>query len=155
VTSINPALQGLDPSVVYREIPHDAVLARLRFNYGHGPRAERPKHQAKGNPQNHRQNHAELVSPVVCTVPIHDALLSNRDQGLPNISFVFLTFLPPYGATSFSAGRVARSAAPVGLPLAISKRGGACLLAHGMSSSDAVRATHRGIDRRSREAALL
>src|SRR5215831_4244685 len=39
VASVNPALQGFDPSVVYWEIPHDAVLARLSFNYGHGPRA--------------------------------------------------------------------------------------------------------------------
>src|SRR6202007_2356176 len=59
--------------------------------------------------------------------------------------------------TSFFAGRVARSAAPVCEPPFANrfKRGGACLFAHGCSSSDAVRATRKGIGRRSSEAALL
>jgi len=62
-----------------------------------------------------------------------------------------------FAAPSISAGRVARSAAPEReVPLAKGiKRGGACLFAHGISSSDAIRATHRGIGRRSGEAALL
>jgi hypothetical protein len=61
----------------------------------------------------------------------------------------FIASLLPYFIASFLAGRVARSAALVSeLPFAKGiKRGGACLFAHGYSSSDAIRATRRGIGR--------
>jgi len=54
------------------------------------------------------------------------------------------------------AGRVARKAALDGERAAAKrvKRGGACLLAHGFSSSDAFRATHRGFGRCSWKADL-
>src|SRR4029077_2022770 len=90
-------------------------------------------------------------------IPVHDTLPSNGDQCLPKLSNSFIPSLVPQFFASSCTGREARNAAPdCELPFANRfKRGGACLFAHGCSSSDAVRATHRGIGRRSSEAALL
>ena len=116
VAGVNPALQGFDPGVVYREIPHCAVLARLSFNHGHGSCSERPERQAKSNPQNHRQNHAKLAPYLVCIVSTHDVLLLNRDQRLPKAVFFFRYFLAALlgypifgrpGGAERGAGRIA------------------------------------------------
>jgi len=78
------------------------------------------------------------------------APMANHNLRLPKLCCHFVAALLPYFIISSSAGRVARSAAPVcETPFAKRiKRGGACLLAHGISSSDAIRATRRGIGRR-------
>jgi hypothetical protein len=123
----------------------------LRFDNRDAQRTQGPKRQAEGNPQNHRENDAKFSSCCLKGARVHGVLLSNRYSCLTKFSFSFVASLVPYFPASFSsAGRVARCAAPVWKqPVAKGiKRGGACLFAQGYSSSDANRATHRGIGRR-------
>ena len=120
----------------------------------YGGCAQRPEHQAKREAQNHRQNppmangsvcSANRLFPFMefsCRIEISRACpkLSCHFCYLVAFSFSFRFFFRRLGGAERGAGFGVN-----GWSKRI-KRGGACLRAHGLSSSsDASRATHRGI----------
>ena len=146
---VHPALQVLKLGAVDGMVSDDALRPDLRFDEIHGREAKGPQQQAEGNSQNSRHDGFVMNVCGEMIVCVHGILPKNRSLNYVNLCFTFTSWPLDFTCASFCTGRVARSATLVGERPAGRgfKRGGACLHAHGLSSSVAARATHRGAGR--------
>jgi len=149
VSFVHPALQVLKLGAVDGMVSDDALPPDLRFDEIHGSEAKGPQQQAEGNSQNNRHDGFVMNECGEMIVCVHGILPKNPSLNDLNLCFTFTSWPLDFTCASFCTGRVARSATLVGERPAGRgfKRGGACLHAHGLSSSVAARATHRGAGR--------